>query len=305
MGYDIGPRIGIDGEKEFKSALSTIESQMKALNAEMKASVTSMQGMDNAEDATAKKTDILTRSIEAGQQKIELIQGQYDRARAKLDELGRALEDARRELGENSEEAMKAETAYNKQAKAVNDLGTKLNNAKADVNNMTRELENCGKEAEETGDDLEDAGKQAGVFGDTMRGVVTGELIVKGLEAMEQAVKKVAGALKDAIVEGAHYADDIATLSVTTGLATDTLQEYQYMAGLVDTSLDTITGSLTKLTSNMYSAKSGTGAAADVFRQLGVEIVDTNGELRNAEDVFGENLRQERKRLKPADRCRC
>lgn len=290
MAYDIGPRIGIDGEKEFKSALSAIESQMKALNSEMKASVTSMTGMESAEEQTAKKTDILTRSIEAGQQKIALIQGQYDRAREKLDELGKALDDARREFGENSEEALKAEAAYNKQAKAVNDLGAKLNNAQADVNNMTRELESCGNEAEEAGDDFADAGKKAGVFGDTMKGVVTGELIVKGLEKMADALKKVVGALKDAVVEGANFADDIATMSVVTGLSTDALQEYKYMAGLVDTSLETITGSLTKLTSNMYAAKGGTGAAAEVFKQLGVEILDANGELRDSEDVFGDVL---------------
>ena len=261
---------------------------MKALNSEMKASVTSMEGMQSAEESAAKKSDILARSIEAGKQKIEQIQSQYDKAKEKLAQLGDELENAKREFGENSEEALKAEQAYNRQAKATNDLATKLNKAQADVNDMTRELDSMGNEADDAGEEMEDAGKKGKVFGDTMKGVVTGGLIVKGLEKMAQAVKKVAGALKDAIIEGAKYADELVTLSAKTGIATDTLQEYQYMAELVDVSVETLTGSLKKLTNNMDSARGGSGNAANAFPRLGVSVTDMNGELRDNEDVFAD-----------------
>lgn len=49
MANDIGIRIGVDGEKEFKTALSAINAQLKNLSSEMKAAVTSMTGMDSAE----------------------------------------------------------------------------------------------------------------------------------------------------------------------------------------------------------------------------------------------------------------
>ena len=49
MANDIGIRIGVDGEKEFKTALSAINAQLKNLSSEMKATVTSMTGMDTAE----------------------------------------------------------------------------------------------------------------------------------------------------------------------------------------------------------------------------------------------------------------
>lgn len=44
MANDIGIRIGVDGEKEFKTALSAINAQLKNLSSEMKATVTSMTG---------------------------------------------------------------------------------------------------------------------------------------------------------------------------------------------------------------------------------------------------------------------
>ena len=73
MANDIGIRIGVDGEKEFKTALSAINAQLKNLSSEMKAAVTSMTGMDSAESRSAKKADILGRSIEVTKQKIDMI----------------------------------------------------------------------------------------------------------------------------------------------------------------------------------------------------------------------------------------
>ena len=99
----------MDGEKEFKTALSAINAQLKNLSSEMKAAVTSMAGMDSAEDRSAKKADILGRSIEVAKQKIDMIRAAYDRARKKLDGLGGALEQAKQEFGENSAEALKAQ----------------------------------------------------------------------------------------------------------------------------------------------------------------------------------------------------
>lgn len=261
---------------------------MKNLQSEMKASVTSMDGMQSAEEATAKKADILARSIEAGKQKVALIQGEYDRAKEKLDQLGNELEQTKKEFGENSEEALKAEQAYNKQAKAVNDLGTKLNNAQADVNKMTHELDTLGDEADDAGDELEDAGKKSSTFGDTLKGVVTGGIIVKGLEAIANAAKRVGREMVEAVKGAVTYADDLLTLSAQTGIATDKLQEYQYMSELVDVSVDTLTGSMAKLTKNMGSAQGGTGKAADAFKTLGIAVTDSSGNLRDNEDVFAD-----------------
>ena len=36
MGYDIGPRIGVEGEREFKQAISGINKDMAVLGSEMK-----------------------------------------------------------------------------------------------------------------------------------------------------------------------------------------------------------------------------------------------------------------------------
>lgn len=140
MAYDIGPQIGIDGEKEFNNAIKTINSQIRTLKSEMNEAVSAMAGMDDAEESVSSRTDILGRTMDATRQKISLLTSQYDRAKSTLDGLGEELESARREFGSSSDEAARAEAAYNRQARAVNDLGTKLNNAKTDLNKMNSEL---------------------------------------------------------------------------------------------------------------------------------------------------------------------
>lgn len=85
-------------------------------------------------------------------------------------------------------------------------------------------------------------------------------------------------------VKAAQTADDLATLSTQTGLTVEEIQKMQYASDLVDVSTEDMMGSLKKLTQQM-------GKDADVFDTLGVSIYDSNGEMRNATDVWYESLK--------------
>lgn len=199
MAADIGIRIGVEGEKTFKSALNGINAQLKNLSSEMKAAVTSMTDLGDEEAKTAKRSDILNRTIDASKQKIQLISGQYDRAKASLDELGRELDEAKRNFGENSDEAIKAQNAYNRQAAAVNKLGAQLNDATAEMNKMEAELRDirtAADRAENSMDDLADAAKDVGQeskgmgsgFRDAFAGGVISGFIQSAVDGMRNLV---------------------------------------------------------------------------------------------------------------------
>jgi hypothetical protein len=57
----------------------------------------------------------------------------------------------------------------------------------------------------------------------------------------------------------------------------------QYASDLIDVSMDTMTGSIKKLTSKMSSG-------ADIFDTLGVSIYDANGNMRDATDVWYDSI---------------
>ena len=82
-------------------------------------------------------------------------------------------------------------------------------------------------------------------------------------------------------------ADDLNTLAKQTGISTAELQKMQYASDLIDVSVDSITGAMTKMKKNMASTSKDTQAA---FQKIGVSAQDSNGQLRDATSVFYEVL---------------
>mgnify|MGYP004703684837 CR=1 FL=1 len=100
----------------------------------------------------------------------------------------------------------------------------------------------------------------------------------------------VAGTVGSAIAAG-EFADEINTLAKQTGLSTDQIQKFKYASDRIDVSLETLTGSMAKLTRNMASAKDGNKATSEAFDLLGVSVVDSNGKLRDNDVVFQETIK--------------
>lgn len=279
MATNIGVKIGVDGAAQFKSSLKSVDTELKSLSSEMKAATAEFKGNESSQDAVAKKADILARTFDTAQKKVELLSKEYDKQSRELDNLASALETAIKENGENSDEAQKAQQAYDKQKDAVNKLSGQLHNAEADMYNVRNAEKAVGEEADTSS-------KKTSTFGDTLKSILAAGAIKAGLDAIGSAIKKVGQFCWDSAKETAQYADDVATLAVQYNLTTDQVQEFMYMEDLADVSMETIAGSLTKLTKNMGDAQSGTGDAAAAFDKLGVSIYDSNGELRSSQEVF-------------------
>lgn len=248
-----------------------------------------------AEEQAAAKSDLLARQIDNQQQKVDILTRKYTDEQNELASLKAEMEKATTEYGENSREAAKATTEYNKFASQTSKTKTELNTAQASLNKMKGELEQAQnptkEEAEAVGDmdeNLKAAGKSGLSFGDVLKANVASAAIISGVKALGKAIVDVGKSLVGAVTDTLEWADELGEMSAKTGLSTDRLQEFAYMADLVDTDVEVIAGSLTKLTRNMDAAAGGTGAAADAFAALGVNVLDSNGELRSAEAVFDE-----------------
>lgn len=98
------------------------------------------------------------------------------------------------------------------------------------------------------------------------------------------------GGLVAMAVKAGQSADEINTLAKQTGLSTEQIQKFSYASDIIDVDLETLTGSLAKLTKNMQSAKNGSKNTQDAFDALGVSILDQNGNLRSNQEVFSEAI---------------
>ena len=276
---NINTKFTLSGEKEYKQAISEIGSGMKVLDSEMrKVSSAYAQNADSVEALSA-KNDVLGRKISTQTEKIE-----YLRA---------ALQQSAEKYGEADKRTMQWQTS--------------LNNAEAELNNLNNQFD-------ENKQKIADSGKEMGNLGDVVNGLTSklgiqlpdgmkssmnamGSLDASSLAlagtfaAVAAAIVKVEKAMISMTKESAAFADNIITLSMQTGQSTQQLQEFAYASELIDVSVDTLQGSLTKLTNNMQDTMNGTGNAKASFDKLGVSVINAvDGSMRSANDVFYETI---------------
>lgn len=207
------------------------------------------------------KSEYLTKAIDATNKKLEAEKGILADLEKRQRENNDASKDYTQQIDAVKREIEETKAKHEQYKETLKDVNTEVNKA--------------SRENEELSNSFFDAS-------------VKSELFIKGVEIAGEAVKKLVGFIVDAVKASSEFADTILTESTVTGLSTEALQEYYYMAELVDVSVGTITGSLSKLTKQMYSAKDGTGSAAEYFDELGVSVVDAEGNLRDNNEVFDE-----------------
>lgn len=161
-----------------------------------------------------------------------------------------------------------------------------LEKYKKQVREVTAELDSMGKETDEVEKETKERGEETKTFGDLLKANLTRDAI-KGLAT---GIVNLGKQMFEMGKETRAYADNVMQLSTQYGLTTDKIQEFQYMSELTDTSLETITGSMTKLTKNMQTATKGTGDAFERFKKLGISVTDTEGNLRSTDEVFAEAI---------------
>ena len=110
---------------------------------------------------------------------------------------------------------------------------------------------------------------------------------MRGLSTAAAAVTAAIGALT---VKSSKWADDLNTMSKRYSLGTDELQKYAAASELVDVDVETIAKSHVKLEKTMLSASKGTGASAEAFEKLGVDVTNADGSLRDGDSVWQETI---------------
>lgn len=276
---NINTRFTLSGEKEYKQAISEIGSGMNVLNSEMRKVQSAYAQNADSVEALSAKNDVLGRKISTQTEKIE-----YLRA---------ALQQSAEKYGEADKRTMQWQTS--------------LNNAEADLNNLNNQFDENKKK-------IEESSKEMGNLGDVVNGLTSklgiqlpdsmkssmnamGSLdaqslaLAGGFAAVAAAIVKAEKAMISMTKESAAFADNIITLSMQTGQSTQQLQEFAYASELIDVSVDTLQGSLTKLTNNMQDTMNGTGNAKASFDELGVSVTNAvDGSMRSANDVFYETI---------------
>ena len=263
---DIGPKIGVDGEREFRADINRINQALKTLGSEAKAVAAEFENDSDSAEALSRKNDVLERSVLTLRDKLKMQEEMLDKAGKKYGE---------------------ADVKTLKWRQAVNETTAALNKAEAEIRRNNDAMQSHTSILDNVAEETETATEKTGGLFDGLKNL-KGAAILGGLTAVAAAVKKIGDAALNAALESAQFADDINTLAKVTGLSTESLQEFEYMSSLIDVDVDTLSQSMRQLTNNLRVASKGTGDAADAFKKLGIEITDEAGELRSNKEIFYE-----------------
>lgn len=169
MAVNIGPRIGVDGEREYRNQINQIIQQSKTLESQMKLVASQFTAATSAEEKTAKTAAVLTKQIDTQRERVKLLAEQTGKAAAKY--------------GEADSRTQKWQQA--------------LNEAQASLNEMQNKLRDTTSEMRDMDDTMADGTKKALSFGDVLKANLASDAIVSGVKAMASAIKEAGAAIID------------------------------------------------------------------------------------------------------------
>lgn len=202
MAVDIGPKIGIDGEAEFRAQIQNINQQLKTMGSEMKAVTSAFEAGDDAEGNLAEQTRILNAQIDAQEKKLgELQKG----------------------LAKSAEYYGKADNKTLKWEQAVHD-------ATAELNRMKKQLKDTEDGVKDFDDAVDEAENGLGKFGKALVAGLSVGAVVKG-------VKELTTSMVDLVKETQEYRGIMGTLEVSSQnagyTALETSEAYNKLYGVL------------------------------------------------------------------------
>lgn len=291
----IKTRFELDGEKEYKAAVSEINASLRVLNSEMKLVSEQFKNNDKSVEALTASSDVLSRQILTQKEKIEALQAalknsaeHYGEADARTKRWQTSLNNAQAELVKMERELKANSDAMEKNNEDLADLDEGLDTLDGGLLDTTESGKGLG-------DVLDDLTGKLGInlpegATSTLNSMVSlgGELtlLIGAFAAAAAAVVEVEKALANLTLEQAAAAGEIQDVAMQTGLSTEAVQRYQYACDMIGVSFDTVASSQAKMIRSMADVQSGSETATATWNQLGIEVMNADGSLRDAQKVF-------------------
>lgn len=261
-GYTIGPKIGLDGEKEFRKSLNNINQELRTTDSELKKTASEFLENADSEEALIAKNQVLNKSV--------------DLQEKKLSEVKRALEFSKKEYGENADQTLKWKTILNNTETDLNNLKNQIKKNDSAIDQMTNSAKETSDSFDELGNSAEDVASKTEKLSKVASGIKT------GLKAAAGAVIGVVGAAAGGVAainniteSTREYREDIGkletafkTAGISQKVATDTYKDFYSILGEEDRSVEAV-NHLAKLTTSEEELSKWTDICAGVWGTFG------------------------------------
>lgn len=265
MAVNIGPKIGVDGEAEYRKEINNIIQQAKTLSSEMKAVTSSFSKNDSEQKKLTAQTQVLNKQIEVQQKRVDKLAEMYQKSAQKL--------------GENDTKTLKWKQA---------------------LNEATAELRRMEKSLDDVGDGMDDMGSaaQTSTSGISAMAVTIGNLAAQAIGTAIGAIKDFATSiwnLDETTEEFRRAQGRLNTAFEAAGYGADTAQEaytgFYKILGDTDTATEA-SQLLAQLAENAQDVSTWTQIAAGVSGTFGDSLpieglIEASNETAKVGEVTG------------------
>ena len=305
----VGIVVSIQGKNDLSKSLTEINKDLSKTTSALKDVDKALQLDPSNLELAAQKQALLTKAIEETEDKLSVMR--------------QVAEDAAKGLAEGTV----SQEQYAQLTAEIVKTEAGLKDLQSQAGGTAGEMDEIGEGADEAGEEMAELAEESKETSGAMKALegvaaATGAAMAAAFASAVAAAKEVTAALVDCTLSAGDYVDEINTLSQKTGVSTETLQEWNYVAGLIDVDVNTLTGTMTKLEKSMNSANEADAKYYETLDQLdqklkagkitqkeyneaveealeksttgydklGISVTDANGNLRDSEEVMFEVL---------------
>lgn len=253
----IGAIIALDGEKEFRSAVTDCEKTLKTLRSEMNYVTEEAKGQEDSMESLQKVHEVMAKVLNESKNKQEAINDALEHAKESYNKVGDGLETLRKDyekatqaledmkdsssttqseleeqektVQELAEAISKGEKNYQTAGNRVQDWEKKLNDAKTEVLKLSRQLDENEEAMRSASDATDECGDSLEEFNDSAQETVSvtkdvGEIIKENLvNTAVDALKEMAAQAKETIEEVENATQHF---EASTGTSAQSMKEF-------------------------------------------------------------------------------
>lgn len=256
MATQIGPKIGIEGEKEYRDQLKAIINETKNLDAAMKK--TASEWTNN--------TSQMTKNKAVAQNLVK----QIDLQNEKMKVYNKMLEEATAKFGENSEATKAWQRTLDAAAASLNDMNRQLKELKGaeNISTLSTKLADAGTAMQNIGSKLTSAGQKM-TMSLTLPIAAAGTAAVKLASDLEESASKTDVVFGSMSASVKQFADDALN---SYGLAEGTALQMASTFGAMATSM----GLSQQQAANMSTSLTALAADMASFYNVSTEVAQTS-----------------------------
>ncbi|MEH0060037.1 MULTISPECIES: hypothetical protein [Auritidibacter] len=186
-----GLKIGLEGEREFKRAITDINREMRVLGSEMKLVASQFGKNATSADALTARNQVLAKDIETQKAKIETLKAALENSAESFGENDSRTKNWQIQLNNAGAELNELEKELKANNDALGEFGDETDGAGDDAKDAAKDAGHLEDAVDDLGDEMDDTGDKTRVFGDVLKANLAAEAIIAGVKGIGKAIASI------------------------------------------------------------------------------------------------------------------